>query len=355
MRKFFRLIFLLIFLLVCLVIFIFIKSPGKAIPISGDHPKSISCIEKLQIGGIEQNLIIRSVDSSKAVLLFLHGGPGFSGYHFINDNDNNLEEEFVLAYWEQRGAGKSYSSSIPQSSMTVNQFVEDAKEITEYLQNRFNQEKVYLLGHSWGAFIGVNIIHKYPELFHSYIGIGQIANQYQSEKLSLEWIKTEAVKRKDEEVLNQLKNLEFPDSLASGKTWLEYMDVQRLMVGKYGGSISAGKELEILSIYKDIIFDLPEYTVLEKYNILNGNAFGLSNLQDDVVQANFLSSIDSLEVPLFFLHGKHDHLVEYSIAKAFYSKVKAPQKNFYTFEHSAHRPFYDETEKFNEIIESIIR
>ncbi len=345
-----RMLFAIIFLAVGILLLVFLRSPGTAVPIPGNHPRSISTIEQLQIGGVEQELLIRAIDSTKTVLLFLHGGPGYSGYHFLDDSKHNLEQEFVLAYWEQRGAGKSYSKSIPTSTLTIDQFLSDIEEITQYLKQRFNKQKIILLGHSWGAFIGVLAVDKYPQHYHSYIGIGQVCNSYKSEMISWKWVNEEAKKRNDTEALAQLAKLEFPDSLASGQTWFEYMDVQRLLVAKYGGAASAGAEFRLWPIYKDIIFNLPEYTVSEKLGILDGNYRGLSNLQDDVAKYNFNEVIDSLQIPVFLMHGKHDHLVEFSVAKEFYNQLKAPEKQWHAFEKSAHRPFFDETAKFNKII-----
>ncbi len=346
--------FVLISLLI-LILIVFILSPGEAVPVPNGGERSISEIEKLEIGGVDQYLFLRGVDSTKAVLLFLHGGPGFSGYHFINDNDNNLEEEFVLAYWEQRGAGKSYSENIPLGSMNIEQMVKDTEEITRYLLGRFGKRKIYLLGHSWGSMLGTLTVQKHPGLYHAYIGIGQMGNQYESEKISLDWLKKEALERNDTEVLKQLETIRLPDSLATGKEWLEYMDVQRLIVGKYGGSTAANKETDVFSIYTDIIFKLPEYTVNEKRNILKGNAFSMSALQDDAIRTNLKEVVDSLELPVHILHGKYDHLVEYAESQSFFEHLKAPEKHFHTFEHSAHRPFADETAKFNGIMTRISR
>jgi pimeloyl-ACP methyl ester carboxylesterase len=124
---------------------LWIKSPGKADPfVDSDEkalPGSISIIEKITMGGEEQYLIIRGTDITKPVMLFLHGGPGSPEIAFIKKSNKAMENDFVMVYWEQRGAGKSFSTKLPVKSMNLKQFISDTKELSTYLAKRFNQEK----------------------------------------------------------------------------------------------------------------------------------------------------------------------------------------------------------------------
>src|SRR5210317_557408 len=96
-----------------LAILLWVKSPGTADPITDINgnklAKSISTIEKINLGGVEQYLIIRGADSTKPMILYLHGGPGSPEIAFMKETNQDIENDFVMVYWEQRGAGKSYS------------------------------------------------------------------------------------------------------------------------------------------------------------------------------------------------------------------------------------------------------
>ena len=131
---------------------------------------SISTIERITLGGQEQYLIIRGADTSKPVMLFLHGGPGSPETAFMKKTNLAIEKDFIMVYWEQRGAGKSYSKNMQPESMNIPQFVSDTRELSEYLAARFKQDKIYLMGHSWGSFLGIVTAYQHPELFHSYFG-----------------------------------------------------------------------------------------------------------------------------------------------------------------------------------------
>ncbi len=65
--------------------------------------------------------------------------------------------------------------------MSLEQLTSDTREVANYLRNRFHQEKIYLMGHSHGTFIAIQVAAQAPELYHAYIGVAQMSNQLRSE------------------------------------------------------------------------------------------------------------------------------------------------------------------------------
>ena len=292
--------FILLLVLVILIALMVI-SPGKADPIVDKQgqpiPKSISEIRQVKAGGIDQHLIIRGENKYNPILLFLHGGPGTPEFPFMKSDELDLEKEFIVVHWDQRGAGKSYADDIPVESMTVDQLVEDAVEITEYLKTTFNQEKIYLMGHSWGSFLGTMIAARHPQHFYSYIGIGQVCYQYKGERLSLEWIKEQAQKTGVDAASEEINALEFPDSLADYTTWLTFLGTERSYVNKFGGG-SERKQVNVFSLYQTFILNSPEYTIGDKIKVLRGINLSMKYFWDDVMQTNLFQEIDSISIPV---------------------------------------------------------
>ena len=341
---------LIIFLI--LAISLWIKSPGKAEPITDFNGEtiagSISTIEKIMLGGQEQYLIIRGKDATKPVMLFLHGGPGSPEYAFMKATNQTIENDFVMVYWEQRGAGKSYSKNIPVESMNLDQFISDTKELSEYLAKRFNQEKIYIMGHSWGSFLGILTAFQYPELFHAYFGIGQVCYQYKGEQISFEWVKEQAIKQNNKKAIKALSEITFPDSLAGVDKWQDYLMVERNYVTQFGGGVT--HEMTGMWPVIKMVLDLKEYTFGEKMNFMPGSLFSLKYLWPEVINKNLFSDIDSMQVPVYIFQGIYDYQTPYSVAIDFYDQLKAPQKEFFTFENSAHSPVMEEVERFNAIV-----
>ena len=166
-------------------------SPGKPEPFLDENGKPLvgSISEKVfvNINGVEQGMFIKSKNINSPVLLFVHGGPGMPEYWLTQRYPTGLENHFTVVWWEQRGAGLSYSTDIPPETMTADQFISDTLEVTNYLRERFGKEKIYLMGHSWGSYIGIQAAAREPELYYAYIGMGQISYQIQSEQLAYEY------------------------------------------------------------------------------------------------------------------------------------------------------------------------
>ena len=360
MKKFFKILLYiiggLVLIILILAVTMWIKSPGKSDPITDSSGNiisgSISTIEQVMLGGMEQYLIIRGADTTKPVMLFLHGGPGSPEFAFMKKTNLEIENDFIMVYWEQRGAGKSYSKDIPIESMNLEQFISDTQELSEILAKRFKQEKIYLMGHSWGSFFGILTAHKYPKLFHAYIGIGQVCHQYKGEQISFEWVKDQAERHNDKDAIEALSKISFPDSLADSETWFDFIMVERNHVQKFGGGVT--HEMSGMWPVIKMVLDTKEYTFGEKINFMSGSLFSLEHLWPDVVNNNLFNEIDSMQVPVYIFQGKYDYQTPTSLAKDFYDQLKATKKYYFTFENSAHSPIMEEVDKFNTIIRNVV-
>ena len=148
-------------------------------------PVAGSLSEKVfvNVNGVREGMFIQSRDVTHPVLLYLHGG--LPDYFLTEKYPTGLEDLFTVVWWEQRGSGISYSADIPRESLTTDQMIADTMEVTNYLRQRFGQDKIYLMGHSGGSFIGIQAAARAPELYYAYIGVAQMANQLNSEHTSL--------------------------------------------------------------------------------------------------------------------------------------------------------------------------
>ena len=175
-----RNIFILIGVLVVILITIMIVIPGDTEAIVDSDGKqienSIAEMGEIKLGGTDQWLVIRARDKTKPVLLMLSGGPGSSELGRFLKFNQELEKDFVVVIWEQRGSGKSFTGNEDNEDLTLEQYVSDVNELSEYLKTRFKKEKIYLLGHSWGTIIGTLAVKEKPENFHAYIGAAQMVN-----------------------------------------------------------------------------------------------------------------------------------------------------------------------------------
>ena len=328
-----------IFLIAILFLITFVLSCAKTTPIR--TPQGIASLEAVTLGGVKQWILIRGQDSSHPVLLFLHGGPGSPEMPLEHYFGRGLEEHFVVVHWDQRGAGKSYSRRIPGESMTIEQFVSDTHDLVELLRKRFGQEKIYLMGHSWGSLLGVRVVQKYPDLFYAFIGIGQCVDLKRNEDISYQFVLTEAEKRGNQKALRQLKKIGPPPYENTRE-----LSIQRRWLTAFGGGMV--HEGGLGRVVKMAV-GAPEYTPADFVKYL-ASSFASSKAMDaEIMKVNFLEQAPKLEVPVYFFAGRYDYNTPWELVQEYYTKLDAPKgKHLVWFENSAHSPNLEEPEKFVE-------
>jgi pimeloyl-ACP methyl ester carboxylesterase len=166
----------------------------------------------------------------------------------------------------------SFSPSIPRDTMTVEQFIDDTIAVSDHLRLRFDQQKIYLLGHSWGSFVGIQAAQVAPTLFHAYIGMAQVTDQLQSEKLAYDFMLAEYARLGDTRMVKALERA--PVTLEGGTPdgYLKLRD--KAMHG-----IGVGTMHDMHSVITGIFLAslrFPEYTVHEKLDLWRGRFFSRS-------------------------------------------------------------------------------
>jgi pimeloyl-ACP methyl ester carboxylesterase len=300
---------LLSIFLVCMLILagvLLVCSPGKAKPFLDDSGKPLegSISEKLwiKINGVEQGMFIKSKNSDNPVLLYLH--EGMPDYFLTQKYPTGLEDYFTVVWWEQRGSGLSYNSDIPPETMTLEQMISDTKEVTNYLRKRFGQEKIYLMGHSGGTFIGIQVAAAAPELYHAYIGVAQMSNQLKSETLAYDYM---LKKFRENGYTKMVRKLEAaPVTMTDG-----IPDAYRGLRDPAMHSLGIGTTHDMKSVISGIFLPSllsPDYTLIEKVNMWRGKSrSGISILWANMLATDLTKRVPELKLPIYFFEGIYDY------------------------------------------------
>jgi pimeloyl-ACP methyl ester carboxylesterase len=310
--------------------------------------RKIHHFEMVEIGGIKQAVLINGKNTDNPVLIYLHGGPGFPMLPFepYDLNMKKMEEYFTIVYWEQRGTGKSYHSKISDESMNVEQFIADTRDVVEYVREKLNVDKVYLWGHSWGSNLGAIYASRFPETLHAYISTGQSVNPFLNERLAYEYVLRQATDQNNRRALRQLARI---DTIPSNYTVGDALTIRK-WVYKYGGIVfNNSNERPYVDLEEiRVILSTPTYSWLAKLNLILNPYFSINTLWEDLKQLNLYTEAPKIEVPVYFLVGRHDIIVSHVLAEQYFTKLHAPKgKSLIWFEESAHRPYQEESEKFH--------
>jgi len=345
---------LLVGILILISVLLAWSYPGQPQPFLDENGKPLanSLSEKIRvnINSVEQGMFIKSKNINNPVLLFVHGGPGMPEYWLTQTYPTGLEERFTVVWWEQRGAGLSYSPDIPAETMTAEQLISDTLAVTNYLRKRFGKEKIYLMAHSWGSYIGIQAAARAPELYYAYIGMGQISYQIQSEQLAYAYALEYYKKNGNTDMVQRLEaappTMTVPLPAAYDSLRDEYMHGAGIGTTHAMDSVVAGIFLPS--------WQFREYTLGEKINLWRGKIFSRSrefNLWDTMQATDLTKQVTQLDLPVYFFEGAYDYTCAYPLAKEYFEKLNAPVKGFYTFENSAHSPIFEEPEKVLKILQ----
>ncbi len=338
-------------LVIILVVWLWMLSPGKPKPFLDNEGSimkgSISEKSFIEINGHRMGMFISGKDSTKPVLLLMHGGPGMPEYSISRNYPIVLEDFFTVCWWDIRGAGLSYNPDIPIETMTFDQFVDDAIAMANYLRHRFNQEKIYLMAHSGGTMAGMLTAQRAPELFHAYLAISQISNQMESEKLAYNYMINQFTKTGDKRMLRRFKK--FPvDHLNTP----DYYVMRDLPMHKLGIGTTHKMKSVVTGVFVPVMMSR-ELTLREKINVWRGKALitKTAGLWDKLVRTDLTQKVTELKIPVYFFSGVYDYTVSAKLAHDYFKKINAPVKKFYLFENSAHSPLFEEPEKMRAILE----
>jgi pimeloyl-ACP methyl ester carboxylesterase len=306
----------------------------------GVRSGSIAEIARVKLGGLEQWTMIRGADVGNPLLVMLHGGPGMPETRLWRHFNSALEEAFTVVYWEQRGAGKSFSPRTPKETMTIGRFVSDLDELVDYARHKLGKEKAVIFGHSWGSALGTLYAARFPQKVLAYVGTGQIGNLQQSEEASLAFVFAEAERRGDRKAIAALTAIGKPPHGA------KQLQVQRRHLMRYAGlfrNISFLRALRILT-------GGPEGSLFDLVPTFRGMMFSLDTMWDELAKVDLETAAPELKVPVHFFLGRHDHQVDAVTAERYFAKLVAPSKALVWFEDSAHSPPFEEPAKFNALM-----
>jgi pimeloyl-ACP methyl ester carboxylesterase len=318
----------LVALCVAVVAVVFIGWRGSTPPIDGEN--AVASLERLRLGGVDQWVLTRGQNRGNPVVLFLHGGPGMPAMYLAHAFQRELERDFVVVHWDRRGAGKSYGAAHPLDSLTVRRTLDDALELTRILRARFKQNRITLVGHSWGSYLGLLAVREHPEYFAAYVGMGQLAGTHEQVRLRRrEFLTRDASATGDTALLSRLRGGNEPteDDLF-----------------RHGAELHGAR-----SFWPILATGLmaPEYTLLDALNVKRGADLVGRAMKYDLTPKPLEGEILALDVPVFLFLGRHDVNTPSSLAASYLERVQAPLKGLTWFEQSAHFPFFEEPRRFH--------
>ena len=279
-----------------------------------------------EIGGIKQVIGIKTDDAKKPILLFLSGGPGSSMIRGAERFTKELNTKFTIVHWDQRDAGKTLALNPSPTQPSVSQMKQDTYQVVQFITKKLKQDKIHLLGSSWGNVLGFYMVQHHPELLHAYYASNPVISQLASEKELLDILKAHF---KDNAIANEeLAKVKIPfeidEDLFYIRKWLFYKNGKAF-------ATSAGFKKGFLQWSK---------TWAPAWN--------------EVMAIDLPKTLKIVQCPIYFFVGKSDIQTSTAITTSYFEELKAPKKALFLFKNSGHQIHQDEPKKFQDIIIQIL-
>ncbi len=299
----------------------------------------------VKINGVDQWINIYGEDINNPVLLYLHGGPGSATSTYDYAFTRKWADVYTVVTWDQRNCGKSYDKKQNSIELTYDLMMNDGVEMTKFLINYLQKDKINILGHSWGTYLGCNLVLTYPEYYDSYIGTGQMVDMYENEvafrEIATKWI------GEDKDGLDMLKFIT-PEKLME-----EHFANRNLIMKRYGYDLMVdGTDYNLL---KTVIFN-PYYSLLDYMKFIKSDYSVYMNfLLSEEFNKFSLKGRTEYKLPYFNINGDRDYQTNYLLAQDYYDEINAPYKKLYIMKDTTHGLLESKSKEFSEIIHQIAK
>ena len=302
-------------------------------------PDPIAELRPITVNGRSEWLSIRGQDRSKPVLLFLSGGPG--GSHLVTARHcfADLERDYVVVTWEQPGAAKSYNAISPED-ITLSTYLSDGAAVTDMLRNEFDQDRIYLMGESWGSALGLMLAREHPEHYRAFVGTGQMIDFLETERIDYRMALDDARATGNQRLVNTLEE-QGPPPYESGIA----LKTNAYLSPLYGLSARTGQIHGAVFSTMDGPYGV-EYGLLDKVYFFWGLYRTFDSFYGDLYPVDLRRSAAEQQIPIHILQGRYDYNAPVGLVEDYYARLSAPSKSLIYFEHSGHNPWQTENKLF---------
>jgi proline iminopeptidase len=85
--------------------------------------------------------------------------------------------------------------------------IDDAEEMVAWARKDFGKDKIFVLGHSFGSYLGLQLAERQPEWLYAYIGVCQLINGPESERRGWRFAMDAARSEPNAEAIHELETI----------------------------------------------------------------------------------------------------------------------------------------------------
>lgn len=234
--------------------------------------------------------------------------------------------------------------------MSFDRMTADVIEMTDHLRTRFGQDRIVLLGHSWGSMIGLAAVMEHPDRFSVYVGTGQAIDTLESERLGYAHTLMRARQIGLSEAVAELEALApYPEPA----TVMDKHSTRHRWNAHFGEGVFGYQSLASALI--QIALVSPDYGWRDLWTLMAEDETPYLPLDPDLVAFDALRWGAAWQVPVVFIEGRQDWQVNHQLVHDYFDRICAPYKAFVYLDEAAHAPMVEQPDRFADALIRLVR
>ena len=306
----------------------------------------------------EEYISVMGEDCSNPVIISLHGGPGAPTTYIDYCWQDRLTDQYTIISWDERGCGRSYyrnADADPNNeTLSFDAQLADLDALVDYACDHFGQDKVIIMGHSYGSFLGSRYVLAHPEKVSAYIGIGQVVNEreYAGEKYSYEDALRIAREKGDDTSEMEKAYARF----ISDMSMQNLMNLRELVAPYHPQTVTT--DISTMAALTSPIAGVDDmrWYMLEISSMMGKPEYEnlIKPVLDECNNFNGLENSDEYQMPVFFISGSCDWVCPVDMVEEYIKTITAPKKEICLIEGCGHSPQGQLPEEFCNAVKNFL-
>jgi len=309
----------------------------------------ISYVDTVPLGGYTQKIAVEGKKRDLPIVLCLHGGPGAPVPFSVGCRGlfPELTDKFIMVYWDQLGCGiNNYPIT---DDFTIDSFVKMTVDLIKLLKTRFPENKLYLLGISWGSVLTLLSSRAVPELIDGAVVSGQVLSAPMFTDDAFDTIEKSSAPEKHKKFARELR------ARKNNATVKDGMKLSRI-IRKYTDGYENRKTYNPASSKSLVkgLWSSPDYRLKDVLAIMNNGYAKNKSLMTELTKSDFKNILAEITVPYMIFQGETDIVTSTKEITKFIDECKNDKLSYTVLPDTGHFPSISATKEIFGHLEKII-